>query len=371
MRKTLLNTLLFIFLFSVTQVVSARQGQNLSFTLQTITIKGQQAYDMQVSPDGRIAAIYIGPTASVLLNIAPFEYSVIEALLPIRLIDLTTGNELGQLIGSTDYITDTVFSPDGKQFISSHKNGDIIIWDVASKRLIKRLMGPLQPSGIRLLADGKTLVVQQGNGILYNFFVWDLELENITKVIHTPLKSAGQVKTQLPDSADYQYPIFDISPDGKLMATANLNGEVALWDTDTLNQTILQKPEKKEVHINVQRVRFSPDGKTLIYFDRDTTQTHFWDVDSRKETKVLTVGDIHWGLSASNDLFAWVAHRKELWFTKVDQPNLATKVMDFPDNLLVGNPTITFISGGNQMVVGGFGLKGSGNNVVYVISFKN
>jgi hypothetical protein len=95
------------------------------------------------------------------------------------------------------------------------------------------------------------------------------------------------------------------------------------------------------------------------------------DVAAHTETKVIPVGGRFWGLSPSGDALAWVTLKpKELWFAKADQPDLAAKVMDFPNNLAIA-PTLTFTPDGSQIVVGGFSVTDySGENMIYVITLK-
>ena len=46
-------------------------------------------------------------------------------------------------------------------------------------------------------------------------------------------------------------------------------------------------------------------------------------------------------------------------------------LLEIADNLLAGGPTLIFSPDGNQIVVGGFSVKGgSGDNAIYVIKLK-
>jgi WD40 repeat protein len=377
MRKSLLLVFAFLLASSVVHTASARPAQTESFTIRTITVKGLPAYDMKVSPDGRIAALYAGQMATALLNIPYSEYVPDASVLPIHLIDLTTGDELGQLTGTTDYVTDVAFTPDGKQLASCHRNGDIYLWDISAKRTIKRFTSILGGSGkLEFFPDGKTLLVKIQVGFPADFMQWDMETGNVTRIWHKPYLSYGEVSSRTPESMDANYVAFDISPDGSLLATASALGEVALWDTATLQQTVLKntpedKNEKIKAMISITSITFSSDGKVLAYFESPTKQTHFWDVASHTETKVLSLGYRFLGISPSGDALAWATtNPKELWFAKADQPDLATKVMDFPDNLAIA-ATVTFTPDGNQIVVGGFSaMDYSGENVLYVITRK-
>src|SRR4051812_19066643 len=93
MRKTRLTAFIFVLIFCV--VYPAVAQQNPAFDVKTITIKNQAAYDLKVSPDGQIAAVYFGQVSAVLQGVPATEYTVDEHLLPIRLIDLISGSEIG------------------------------------------------------------------------------------------------------------------------------------------------------------------------------------------------------------------------------------------------------------------------------------
>jgi WD40 repeat protein len=328
------------------------------------------AYDMKVSPDGRIAAVYVGRSARVLFDISPSDYVPDESLLPIRLIDLTTGNELGRLAWQTDYTSDVAFTPDGKRLASYHLNGDIYVWDLESRIPIQRITAliGLEGGGMEFLPDGKTLVAYGTVGGVGQFLLWDVQTGYITDIWRVPYESLGQLKLQgyPQDAWDYVYVAFDISPDGTLLATATPNGEVMLWDTTTLEQTLVQQEASEWGQIYIRSVTFSADSTTLVYFDRWSQQTHFWDVTSRTETTALSIGSRNFGLSPRNDALAW-ATPDELWLANVDQPSLVTKVLDFQGSLL---PTgvVTFTPDGNRIVVGGFAQDSNKDNVIYVVT---
>jgi WD40 repeat protein len=333
------------------------------------------AYNMEVSPDGRIAALYAGEAPLVAMGVSLIGYVPDENLLPIRLIDLTTGNELGQLTWQTDYTAGVAFTPDGRQMASYHRNGDIYLWDIASRTPVQRItafMG-LGGEGMEFLPDGKTLVVKAG-GTVGQFLLWDVETGYITDIWRVPYESYGELTLSGTDYLNYLFSAFDISPDGALLATATLNGEVMLWDTATLEQTLVQ-PKASEPGRSFIRVMFSADSKTLVYFDSLSQQTHFWDVASRAETTALSIGGLSFGLSPRNDVIAW-ATREELWLAKVDQPDLATKVLDFPEGQIgisrYGAPSVTFTPDGHRIVVGDFFWSQHSNEdgIIYVITLN-
>jgi serine/threonine protein kinase/WD40 repeat protein len=69
------------------------------------------------------------------------------------------------------------------------------------------------------------------------------------------------------------------SPDGKLLASANASGHVAIWDASTglLQQAV--RPQSAVRNGFRDFIAFAPDGKTLAY--ADSTEVHFWDVQGK------------------------------------------------------------------------------------------
>src|SRR5262249_14679901 len=154
---------------------------------------------------------------------------------------------------------------------------------------------------IKFLPDGKTLLTYP-EGTIGQFLLWNLETGNMTGVWRTLYKSFGDIKlSNFPERLDYTYAAFDLSPDGAHLATATSNGAVTLWDTMTLQQTVVQPKPEKLAQLNIRSITFSADGKTLLYYDNLSKQTHFWDVAFHEETKAIAVGSTWFALSPHND----------------------------------------------------------------------
>lgn len=366
MRKNWLVTICLILVLALNPAISLAQEQADRFAFQTITLPNQGGYDLTVSPDATVAAVYAGQTARILLGIPIVEYDVEPSLLPIRLIDLNTGDVLSTLTGHTDYVTDVAFTPDGSRLLSYHRNGDMILWDVTSGEPVQQFFGIVGMGQVEFLPDGKSLIVYLSDSTVGHFLVWDLDIGAITQIWRDTYRSFGELAlNNALGRLDYTYAAFDVSPDGERLATATGNGEVVVWDTTTLEQTVVQPKAEREGMFNVRYLTFSADGETLVYYDTLSEQSHFWDVATQTETAAVDAGSQFFGVSPDGSKLAW-ATRTDLWYVDLAQPDEIIKVLDFPDNLLVATPTIAFSPDGSRIIVGGFG-SAEADNVFYVI----
>jgi WD40 repeat protein len=109
-----------------------------------------------------------------------------------------------------------VFSPDGQTVAWGDGQGNIDLWDVAQRKVIRQLQGHQNfPRHLAFSADGKTLVsTAWGEDALR---LWDV--------------SAGQELTQRrADVMGKQLSAFAASADGKTVLTGSTGGIVKVWD---------------------------------------------------------------------------------------------------------------------------------------------
>jgi WD40 repeat protein len=111
------------------------------------------------------------------------------------------------------------FSPSGSMLAVTDGRGDVYVWDVATRRVIKTLTAPGQggttsadmvafsPSGTMLATDG-------GPGA----YVWDL--------------ATGQVSAELRDPGR-GVSAMSFSPDSKTLGASDVDGMIYLWHTQT------------------------------------------------------------------------------------------------------------------------------------------
>jgi WD40 repeat protein len=169
----------------------------------------------------------------------------------IRLWDVKTGKELGQLLGFSGYPRCVAFSPDGKRLLTGqtgNKGTELVcLWDVESR---KRLRGFSLPgagvAGMAFTPDGKRGIWAGVEGTIH---VCDLESgKELCKMDH---------KGAVNDLA--------LSPDGKRALTAGVSDHlVKLWDV-TSGRLVYSF----EGHVSgVLGVAFSPDGRQALSCDK-------------------------------------------------------------------------------------------------------
>jgi RNA polymerase sigma factor (sigma-70 family) len=212
-----------------------------------------------------------------------------------------------------DMVRSMVFSRDGKSAIVSDTHGNIVVWDVATGREVRRIQrGPALSSDntLALSADGKTLAGGgSGPGGKVCLFLWDVEtgkllsqheletsdgvqhllftpddktliVSHFSNIIHVWDIASKKVKHEL---KGYTGRVADmaLSPDGKTLASGNWQDpNIRLWDLASGKEKLHFKAHDTDV-INLA---YSPDGKTIVSFGNPSCFV-FWDADTGKQLR--------------------------------------------------------------------------------------
>jgi WD40 repeat protein len=140
--------------------------------------------------------------------------------------DLTTGKVTAGVGGHTAPVQSVAITPDGRTAATAGDDRKVVLWDIASHAVIDTLTG--HAARIPTLAisnDGSTLYSGSLDG---SVLVWDLKGDR--RFGRTFTASAGD------DGAFGPTPNVAFSPDGKVMATGETNGNVDLIDPVTLRR---------------------------------------------------------------------------------------------------------------------------------------
>jgi WD40 repeat protein len=350
-------------------LVQPAHAQDTGLTVRTISFVSM-AYGMRLSPDGHTLAVFENGLAR--------ENKVDPKFLPIHLINIDTGNEIAQLSsGITDYTSDVAFTRDGRRLASYQVNGQLAIWDVRTAKVVKRFTTSLLAyHRLRFLPDGKLLAVLE-SGTPSKILLVDTNTGFITRILAPAFKTFADFQqnfTQVPGMMDVQYAGFDVAPNGKTLAVSTFNDEVQLWDIASGKITTLRPASEKKGQIGIRRLAFTPDSKSLIFYDPDVLKIRFMNVADQKESKAVAVGSLApdmYGLSLDGNTVAWVSKDRAnvLQLTKAAEPDKPRPLVEIQGSLKALpalTPPIIFMPDGKRIIFGGFFAQDT-RNLIYVI----
>ncbi|HEV3447352.1 MAG TPA: sigma-70 family RNA polymerase sigma factor [Gemmataceae bacterium] len=178
----------------------------------------------------------------------------------VKLWDLATGRERGNLGGARESPLAIAFSPDGRILASADSNQRVRIWDVTSGKLSAVSQAPGLGKGLAFSPDGKLLAGASPDSTVR---VWDAATG----------KEVRQIGRFQPASLRLLQAAVAFSPDGKRLASSSNDTAVQLWDVATGKQLAALKGHENIV----MALAFSPDGKTLATAGMDK-KFICWDV---------------------------------------------------------------------------------------------
>jgi hypothetical protein len=225
----------------------------------------------------------------------------------VRLWDPATGKERRRLVGHGFGVFSVAFSPDGQALASGGRDHTIRVWAVATGKELHRLVGHQGPVTFVVFSpDGLLIASKSGDGTLR---LWDvptgLELRRLggtdrTSRFHEP-----------------NCPLA-FSPDGKTVASAS-GVEGAFPNHRGRTLSIWEANSGKEIrHFVGQRPSFgamalSPDGSTLVSGSLNEPRLRRWHVSTGKELPPLDIPEVEVTslvFSADGRSLAWRGHNE-------------------------------------------------------------
>jgi len=219
-----------------------------------------------------------------------------------------TGSLQDYLLGHTQWVNGTAFSPDGQLFASASDDGSVILWNISDGSQVQKLEGSIGSiSGVDISPNNLLLAAGSSNG---SVGIWQLDNnqllrtlegyeDSVTEVQFSPdgrlLASAAEDHTvrlwQVSDGSllhtlrGHSAPVNGLafSPDGSLLASASSDFTIGLWRVSDGSQ-LGTLPGHSDVVLDVA---FSPDGSLLASSSGDET-LRLWQVSDGEMVSLLT-----------------------------------------------------------------------------------
>jgi len=323
---------------------------------------------MALSPDDRMLAVYnfefIYDNEEI---ISPPE------LIQIRLFDVQTSEQIGSLNGHTDWVSSADFNGDGSQLVTLHRNGDLMIWDVASQSAVKTIPTYIFGSAsVQFMPDDRTVLLRHSGNF---FWMLDTQTGAITQLFGRRIDTYNEYFerfSQYPERADIVFFSITISPDGTTLASASGSDEVLLWDVATGEWRTLREKSEESGLYSIRRMFFSDDGSTLTYFDVNDKQVHRWDVETGTEVAAYELLASVFVVTPDESMIAWADRETNtIYWAESMVLDAPTHEFRLPDSLEVSEnvTTLTFTSDKEQLIVGGLFAQDA-QNAIYVIDLS-
>lgn len=198
----------------------------------------------------------------------------------VEVWDTTTGKSLRTWKAHADSPRALAISPNGQWLVTGSGDRTVKLWDLNSGKLLKTLSlgaGETQASavqGLLISPDSTRLAIATDRTIQ----LWDLPNGQLLKVafMRSP-QQAQALGPTLPQAMAF-------SPNGKSLATLDLDNSIKLWNTNNGARMITLRQHQRPI----EAIAFSPDGQTLL--SRDASQSVlFWNLKTYKSDRAASV----------------------------------------------------------------------------------
>ncbi|MFZ5909645.1 MAG: AAA family ATPase [Chloroflexota bacterium] len=183
-------------------------------------------------------------------------------------------------------VPDVAYSPDGRLIASIGARQDVKLWDASSGKLVRSFLGADEfGSSVAFSPDGNTLAA----AFITQVILWDSTSGE--KIAAFSGQSVGT-------TIGYNLGVgqMSFSPDGKYLATANMDGAPTIWDLNTHSKVTSLVAEM----LPPKAIAYSPDGKSLAT-GGDEGVVRVWDSHQGTELFSLNLGGIIHSVSFSPD----------------------------------------------------------------------
>ncbi|MEM7249349.1 MAG: protein kinase [Acidobacteriota bacterium] len=192
------------------------------------------------------------------------------------------------LRGHSSYVYDLSLSPDGRRVASAAWDGEVRIWDLATREPLHVLKAiePLEPYGhVAYRPDGKLLASVHS----FEARIWDAETGELLRIL--PLERPLNPET----GEEAAFPMFlhqPVSiawhPDGTWFATGSGHRRLQAWSVSGPPEALVI--EERPWPITAKAIEFSPDGRWLALSTEGPfgpVSIELWSVEEQRRERIL------------------------------------------------------------------------------------
>lgn len=235
----------------------------------------------------------------------------------------------GSFYGVLECVT---FSPDGTMIAAGGQNGEIRVWDVATRKELPRtLQGHQQPvHALSFSPDGRILASGSADGALV---LWDMATGVESHRLgpdHHPFEQVHKDGPQAPDEVERGIKRMAFRPDGRILVF--VRDRLVFWDPE-------MRKEKLSLGNtgSVETLRFSPDGRWLAV--GGSRGVVLWDAETGQEGDTVYPrgeGPIPADLAFSPDgkVIAGAANDRDVYLWDVEERKEIAKLSGHTDRVV-------------------------------------
>jgi WD40 repeat protein len=225
------------------------------------------------------------------------------------------------------------FSPDGKMLVSGGWDRMIKLWDVPSGELLWSGSHSSHINGLAFSSDGRMVASSGGKETI----LWDVQRTEPVESLPSPCTVISVAW----------------SPDGQLIATGDIVGNIRLWEIDKTRPAVCIHTFSEHTQL-VSGLDFSPDGGALASGSYDGT-VKLWEIASRRLSQTLEglterVQRIAW--SPDGKILASSGFEKMILLWEVEQNRYRAALQGHPD-MVIG---LAFTPDGRNLLSSGGGM---------------
>jgi DNA-binding SARP family transcriptional activator/WD40 repeat protein len=176
----------------------------------------------------------------------------------VHFIDLETGQRKRASVRHAAPVAAAAFTADGRRAVTADANGRAIVWDVGRATAIETLEGHTGAiTALTISHDDTTLYTAGADS---KVVMWDLAgTRRLGRPFDLPRGPRLRLESGRPERVP---PVVALTPDGRTIATVNIDGVVNFIDARTLRP--ISKPFRVSSDRRLREAQVLPDGRLLV-----------------------------------------------------------------------------------------------------------